>query len=171
MKTLWHLVKRFFGSLKQKSVNEEDLLWVQRILSQEEMHLWKEMPENDQCHSIEVARRAEMLLGKFEPEILAAALLHDLGKTKSQAGVWTRVLATLLGLILPKEKKEKWVEKSGIAGKIGQYLQHPAQGANLLRAAGSAPLVVAWAEEHHLPERAWTVNSEIGNILKAADND
>ena len=47
MKTFWHLVKRFFGSLKQKTVSEEDLLWVENILSQEEMHLWQTMPEND----------------------------------------------------------------------------------------------------------------------------
>ena len=80
MKTFWHLVKRFFGSLKQKTVSEEDLLWVENILSQEEMHLWQTMPENDKCHSIEVARRTGTLLGKLEPEVLAAALLHDVGK-------------------------------------------------------------------------------------------
>ena len=171
MKTFWHLVKRFFGSLKQKTVSEEDLLWVENILSQEEMHLWQTMPENDKCHSIEVARRTGTLLGKLEPEVLAAALLHDVGKAKNQAGLWVRVFATLLGLALPARKKERWAKKSGITGKIGQYLQHPAQGADLLRAAGSVPLVIAWAEEHHLPERAWTINPEIGNILNAADND
>ena len=69
-----------------------------------------------------------------------AALLHDVGKVKNQAVLWVRVLATLLGLALPAGKKERWAEKSGVTGKIGQYLQHPAQGADLLR-AGGVPLL------------------------------
>ena len=66
MKTFWHLVKRFLGSIQQKSISKQDLLWVEEILSQSEMALWKSMPENDQYHSIEVARRVDESLEESE---------------------------------------------------------------------------------------------------------
>ena len=171
MKTFWHLVKRFLGSIQQKSISEQDLLWVEEILSQSEMALWKSMPENDQYHSIEVARRVDESLEESEQTILAAALLHDVGKAISKAEVWIRVLATLLGLITSGRQHQRWSQRTGIRGKIGQYLCHSIDGALLLKEAGSDSLVVAWAGEHHLPEHQWTINPKIGNLLKSADND
>ena len=47
----------------------------------------------------------------------------------------------------------------------------PELGADLLGMAGSAPLTVAWAAEHHLPADQWTVPVHIGEALKAADDD
>ena len=44
-------------------------------------------------------------------------------------------------------------------------------GDDLLGLAGSAPLTVAWAAEHHLPPEEWTVPIAIGQALKAADDD
>ena len=41
----------------------------------------------------------------------------------------------------------------------------------MLGMAGSAPLTVAWAREHHLPPEEWTVPLEVGEVLKAADDD
>jgi hypothetical protein len=32
-------------------------------------------------------------------------------------------------------------------------------------------LTVAWTAEHHLPPEDWTVPTDIGQILKAADDD
>ena len=50
-------------------------------------------------------------------------------------------------------------------------MEHPRLGADLLGMAGSAPLTVAWAAEHHLPPEDWTVPRPIGEALKAADDD
>ena len=41
----------------------------------------------------------------------------------------------------------------------------------MLGIAGSAPLTVAWALEHHLPAEQWTVPLPVGEALKAADDD
>ena len=38
-------------------------------------------------------------------------------------------------------------------------------------AAGSDPLTVAWAREHHLPPEAWTIDPEIAEALHEADDD
>jgi hypothetical protein len=37
--------------------------------------------------------------------------------------------------------------------------------------AGSDPLTVAWAEQHHLPDEEWTVEPELAAALSAADDD
>jgi len=42
------------------------------------------------------------------------------------------------------------------------------QSANV---AGSDPLTVTWAREHHLPADRWTVPAAVGAALKAADDD
>jgi hypothetical protein len=44
-------------------------------------------------------------------------------------------------------------------------------GADLLAAAGSEPLTVSWAGEHHLDPERWTVDAGVGAALKAADGD
>jgi hypothetical protein len=56
-------------------------------------------------------------------------------------------------------------------GRIARYLRHDELGAQLLEAAGAAPLTVAWAREHHLPPSRWTVPAPAGAALKAADDD
>jgi hypothetical protein len=64
-----------------------------------------------------------------------------------------------------------WQSRSGPLGRAGRYLCHDAIGADLLAAAGSDPLTVAWAREHHLPEDRWTVPAPVGAALKLADDD
>ena len=64
-----------------------------------------------------------------------------------------------------------WRETRGFTRRVGLYVLHPELGADLLGMAGSAPLTVAWAAEHHLPADQWTVPVHIGEALKAADDD
>jgi hypothetical protein len=55
--------------------------------------------------------------------------------------------------------------------RIGLYLRHDSVGADLLSHAGSDPLTVAWAGEHHRPPERWTVDARVGAALKLADDD
>lgn len=55
--------------------------------------------------------------------------------------------------------------------RIGLYLRHDAVGAELLSEAGSDPLTVAWAGEHHRPPQRWSVDARLGAALKLADDD
>lgn len=87
----------------------------------------------DQRHAYDVARRTEAALGPNQ-EALTAALLHDVGKRHSDAGVIGRSLATLLdalGLPLP----EDW----------SRYRSHEQLGSTELAEHGAAPLTVAFA--------------------------
>jgi hypothetical protein len=97
--------------------------------------------------------------------VLAAALLHDVGKTRVGLRTPGRVVATLAGMARGRERM------AAGEGRIARYLRHDAIGAALLEEAGSDPLTVAWTREHHSPEDSWTVDPAVGAALKAADDD
>ena len=131
-------------------------MWVEEVLLPGELDLWERMSKADQRHAAGVARRVAE--SHTDRPVLAAALLHDSGKVVSGLGTFGRVAATLVG-----RRRAK--------GRFALYLRHDALGAELLERAGSDPLTVAWAREHHLPPERWTVPNDIGAALKAADDD
>ena len=59
----------------------------------------------------------------------------------------------------------------GFTRKIGLYARHPEIGADRLALAGSDPLTVAWAREHHQPEDTWTIPHHLAIALKESDDD
>jgi hypothetical protein len=167
-----HLIKRFFGSLVPLDASRRDIEWIATILIDEEVAIWRSMSRPDRRHAAAVARRVERALGSEATRpVLAAALLHDCGKTVSGLGTYGRVVATLSAKVAGREQAVAWRETRGFTRKVGLYLHHPELGADLLGMAGSAPLTVAWAAEHHLPPEQWTVPLEIGIALKDADDD
>ena len=130
------------------------------------------MSNPDRRHAIGVARRVEDALGAEATDpILAAALLHDSGKSVSHLRTYGRVVATLSAKVAGHEMATAWSETRGFTRRVGLYLEHPRLGGDLLAIAESDPLTIAWTREHHAPEEDWTVPLEIGRVLKAADDD
>lgn len=167
-----HLVKRFFGSVPPIGPSKDDRAWAREQLLPEEQEIWNRMSKQDRRHAAGVARRVERALGSEATRpILAAALLHDCGKVVSGLGTYGRVIATLSVKMAGRDMAVAWSETRGFTRRVGLYVEHPRLGADLLGIAGSAPLTVAWAAEHHLPPEDWTVPAEIGQVLKDADDD
>lgn len=167
-----HLVKRFFGSLIPLGTPRADRDWVVDQLLPGEREVWLKMSAADRRHAAGVARRVERALGtEATRPVLAAALLHDCGKTVAGLGTYGRVVATLSAKAAGREHAVAWRETRGFTRRVGLYLEHPTLGAELLGMAGSAPLTGAWAAEHHLPPEEWTVPRSIGEALQAADDD
>jgi hypothetical protein len=116
-------------------------------------------------------------------DVVAAALLHDVGKVEAGLGTWARAGVTFAGMAFGREQLVTWsgaaVEAAGTAGggvrawrrRIGLYFLHDRVGADLLREAGSDPLTVAWAGEHHRPPERWSVDRRVADALKLADDD
>jgi hypothetical protein len=130
------------------------------------------MSKVDRRHAVGVARDVERELGdEATGPVLAAALLHDVGKVSSGLGTYGRVIATLAGAAAGRSTAEAWTEGKGFTRRVGLYLRHGAIGADMLAMAGSDPLTVTWAKEHHLPEEEWTLPPAIARALKAADGD
>jgi hypothetical protein len=167
-----HLAKRFFGSLRPGGPSRENEQWVESVLSDDELKLWRRMSSADRRHAVGVARDVERRLGNEATRaVVAAALLHDVGKVTAGLGTYGRVIATLAGTAAGRDMAAAWTEGKGFTRRVGLYLQHPKLGADMLALAGSDPLTVAWTREHHLPEDEWTLPPPIAHALKAADND
>jgi hypothetical protein len=167
-----HLVKRFFGSLRPGGPGEHAETWVEARVLPGELTLWRRMSGPDRRHAIGVAERFERALGhEATRPVLAAALLHDVGKIESGLGTYGRVVATMSAKVAGAEMASTWRKQRGYARKVGLYLQHDEIGGDLLELAGSDPLTVAWTREHHRPESEWTVPRNIAQALKAADDD
>ena len=154
-----HLAKRFVGSLRRGAPADEP--WAVEQLLAGERDVWRRMSDADRRHAVDVARRVEASLGtQATRPVLAAALLHDAGKVESGLGTFARVGATLAGAVT-----RRW------GGRLGAYLRHDELGAAMLERAGSDPLTVAWAREHHQPRARWTIPLDVADALKAADDD
>ena len=137
-----------------------------------EHDLWRTMSGADRRHAVGVAHRVERALGhEATRPVVAAALLHDVGKTESRLGTYGRVIATLSARAAGRDTATTWRQQRGFARRVGLYLQHDRIGGDLLELAGSDPLTVAWTREHHQPEGDWTVPRHLGDALKAADDD
>jgi hypothetical protein len=147
-------------------------VWAIASLLPGEVPLWQRMSGADRRHAVGVARRAQAALGEAATRaVLAAALLHDVGKVEARFGPVRRSLATVAGLAAGHDAAERWTTRRGPVGRTGRYLCHDRIGADLLDAAGSDRLTVAWAREHHLDPSRWTVPTEVGRMLKDADDD
>jgi hypothetical protein len=146
--------------------------WVVAALSEAEAALWRRMYGPDRRHSVQVARDVERRLGhEATRPVLAAALLHDVGKLDAGLRTFGRVVATLTIGLAGREEVLRWTRSRGLHRRIALYAQHPELGAQRLTLAGSDPLTVAWTREHHSPRDEWTVAIPVADVLDACDND
>ena len=146
MRRVRHLARRWATSLSRRSPSPEDVLWFERQLVGGELDLWRRMDVVDRRHSIEVARRFSELKKDSTRDEIAAALLHDVGKTASGLRTTERVLATVLG-----GRTERW----------RRYRDHETIGLEMCRLAGSSPATLALLSDPHHPS---------AEILRRADD-
>jgi len=123
-----HLVRRWWGSLSSAPPTATDQRWAEERLTSGEIVLFATMSAPDRRHAITVARRFEMLLPDASRDQLAAALLHDVGKTVSDLSTFERVVATLVG---------------GRTRRLRQYRDHEVFGLEMCREAGSSEQTLA----------------------------
>lgn len=172
MAGLGHLARRFVGSLRPGGPSSAEAAWVEAQLLPEERALWRRLSGPDRRHAAGVARDVERSLGNEATRpVLAAALLHDVGKLESGLGTYGRVIATVSARVAGPEMAHTWRTQRGFTRRVGLYLLHPDLGGDLLDLAGSDPLTVAWAREHHRPSEEWSVPRHLAAALKHADDD
>jgi hypothetical protein len=139
----------------------------------------------DRRHAVSVAKETIELLGGEEPkrELVAAALMHDVGKVEASLGTFARVGVTLAAMATGRRRLLSWSRaddadqqpggrrRASLRVRVGRYLAHDRLGAVLLVGAGSDAVTSTWAREHHLPAERWTLDVKAGAALKAADGD
>jgi len=169
-----HLASRFVGSLRPGGPSRPEREWVRAHLLDDEWELWSSLSGPDRRHSAAVARRVERALGaEATRPVLAAALLHDVGKLDARLRTYGRVVATLAGKAVRRDPAviRGWCKAGGFTRRVGLYLRHPELGGDRLELLGSDPLTVAWTRQHHLPADEWTVPHEVATVLCTADDD
>ena len=130
------------------SLSRADWEAVENTLNPGEMELFRALSHGDQIHSLHVFRTLQAR-DVTEKDLLAAALLHDVGKAAHRLRVWERGAVVILGKLLPEAVKA-WGEgqPQGWRRPLVVARQHPYWGAQLAEQAGSSPLTV-WLIRHH----------------------
>lgn len=173
--SIGHLARRFFGALSPAGPSAADESWATGWLLPGEQELWHRMSGPDRRHAVGVGRDTLHRLDDGGPAVeravVASALLHDVGKVESGLGTLARAAVTAVALVVGRRRLARPTQCSGWRERVRRYFLHDCIGADLLRAAGSDPLTVSWAAEHHWPEERWTVDRRVGEALKAADGD
>ncbi len=102
------------------------------------MDLFLQMRRSEQQHSLDVLQSVRAA-GHRDPDLMVAALLHDVGKVRAPLHLWDRVLIVLVGAICPG-CLARWGEGTsrGLRRPFVVARQHAAWGAAMLRAAGSS---------------------------------
>jgi putative nucleotidyltransferase with HDIG domain len=104
------------------------------------------MSRRDQAHSIATAARLSVE-APGDPELLQAALLHDVGK--GQQTTMDRVAYVLLAAIDQGALKRLARDGGGVRGALHRSLHHPALGAAMAAQIGCSQRVCQLIARHH----------------------
>src|SRR5512144_2622625 len=101
-------LRQFSAALFAKPA-PEDLRQVEKFLSPQELALFARLQASEQAHSIEVFKSLQSGNGTHaqEPDLLVAALLHDVGKCRYPLHLWERVWIVLAQALFPS-RIEHW---------------------------------------------------------------
>jgi putative nucleotidyltransferase with HDIG domain len=133
------------------------------LLTPSENNLFDHFSLADQQHSYRVLR-ALMDAGYNHPDLLAAALLHDIGKTRYPLSVWDRILIVVGGTLFPRHAIG-WGNGpfDGWRRPFVVRARHPAWGAEMAAAAGSQARVVELIRRHQ--DKLVQERDEVGWLL------
>ncbi len=136
------------------NVRAEEMLVAAQLLSKPALTHFCQMPADAQRHSLNVLYMLQKA-DQTDPELAAAALLHDVGKIAAdQAGLhlspWLRGPLVLLDKVAPRQV-ERWAADDPTQGwryLLHVHRSHPQIGADWAGADGCSELT-CWLIEHH----------------------
>ncbi|HRE47284.1 MAG TPA: HDIG domain-containing protein [Aggregatilineales bacterium] len=114
--------------------------------------LYRELRRGERQHSLNVLRSLQTS-GEAHPALLQAALLHDVGKSRTPFYLWERVIVVLANKAFPVAA-HRWGTYHTPTGWRRPFVinvQHAQWGADMVREAGGDPLLVALIAAHPEP--------------------
>jgi len=123
----------------------------ERHLAPELAALYRRMRRSERQHSVRVLRRL-MDAGQTHPDLLAAALLHDVGKSGVRFSLPEKVLVVLVKAFAPGRYRA-WSSSPATGWRLpfAVSAQHPDWGAEMAERACASPLTVALIRRHAGP--------------------
>jgi hypothetical protein len=142
---------RQFWQALSASPAPEELALARPYLSPPLLEIFNQMSPGEQTHSLRIARQL-IEQGETHPDLLAAALLHDSGKSHHPLRIWERVLIVLGKAVFPAQAKQ-WGHGRPKGWKRAFVVaeQHSEWGAQKAAEAGASPLAVALIRHHQHP--------------------
>lgn len=137
-------------------LSAEERLQVARWLPPPALPLFQTMSPADQRHSLRVCQGL-LARGCTDKDLLAAALLHDVGKAQGRVPFWTRPAIVLGKMFAPHLLKRLTVypyegrKLPGWQRSLSNAWWHAEIGAELAAAAGLSEKAVLYIRTHHQP--------------------
>lgn len=155
LKTVHYRVGQFIQALTAR-VPETEITQAVRVLTPEAQALFRRQAIQDQHHALAVYHTL-CQAGHTNPQLLAAALLHDVGKAATRLPAWQRAIIVLLERFAPRllarlsrEGPQEHGQglPSGWRCSFVVHAQHPEIGARWALESGCSPLTVALIRRH-----------------------
>jgi hypothetical protein len=135
-----------------------DYIEIERWLPASALPLFQTMSSADQQHCLRVCRGLQAR-GCGEPDMLAAALLHDVGKAQGRVPFWTRPVIVIGKSLAPSLLQRTLLDPDKLAQDQGHSWRrslsyawyHAEVGARLAAAAGLSERAVLYIQTHHHP--------------------
>ncbi len=151
-----HLVRRFFDVAVSRPLSWSERAAVQGWLSPETNTVFLAQGDQDQRHGYGAALTV-VAAGVDDREVIAAALLHDIGKRHARLGILGRTLASIMILL-----------HMSLGERMTAYRDHGLLGARELARLGAPPLAIDFAMHHH-GDRPSSIPPETWDLLVRAD--
>jgi putative nucleotidyltransferase with HDIG domain len=160
---------QFWRTVFQKT-NLGELEQAQGLLSPAQWALFRQLQAAEQEHALRIFQDLQKQ-GEKQPDLLVAALLHDVGKLRYPLNPIERAMVVVMKALLPARAK-RWGELPSGSGMdwpgwrkaFVVAEQHAAWGADLARKLGVTPLVESLIRYHHEPQVQGT--TEVENLLR-----
>ena len=168
----YYRVWQFWQALTSRPLDEEAEEEIKTILSPQQQRLFSRFSASEQQHSYRVYASLRSS-GNDDPDLLAAGLLHDIGKTIKPRFWWDKV-AVVLGQAFLANKAAEWAkgEAIGFRRPFVVKANHAMWGADEAKAAQSSPMTVALIRYHHVPPKDMDDKlKEYLSLLQQADDN
>jgi putative nucleotidyltransferase with HDIG domain len=171
-------VRQFWRTVSLKT-DPHGLEQAKALLTAGQCELFLQLQPAEQSHALAMYRKL-LEQGENHPDLLVAALLHDVGKLRYRMNPIERTMV-VLGKALVPDQAQHWGEMpnngwDSLSGWRKAFIvagQHADWGAEIAREAGVSPLAESLIRKHHDPagHEAESAENSLQRKLWLVDNE